>query len=110
MLITYALAYCSFLAFSLSMKKHFQQMFPQQKCLSVAHAKWMRACAWGLLSAAFIFAANRFGWATGAVIVIGLLTLTTFLHALLLNYSPRLIPFSLLLVLLLALLVSLLAA
>lgn len=96
MLAAYTLTYCSLILFSISMNKHFQQIMPLQKNLPLTYAKWIRGGGWVSLALSLLFLGNQFGWANGMVILTGLATLCIFLLALLLNFNPRLIPASLL--------------
>ena len=97
MLITYTLAYCSFLTFSMAMKKHFQQMFPQKNLLSL-HSYLLQLCGWAQLVVALLYCSTQYGAATAVVILLGLLNTAAILLALLLNYCPTLaLPSALLL-------------
>lgn len=89
MLITYTLAYCSFLSFSMAMTKHFQQIFPQKKLLPF-HSNLVRLTGWILLVVAMLYCNNQYGASTGTVILLGLLSNAVILLALLLNYRPKL--------------------
>lgn len=89
MLITYTLVYCSFLAFSMAMNKHFQQMFPHKKLLSL-HSNLLRFGGWVLLVVALLYCSTHYGTATAMVILLGLLSAAALLLALLLNYHPKL--------------------
>nr|WP_324258848.1 DUF3325 domain-containing protein [Cellvibrio fontiphilus] len=91
MLLTYTLAYCSFLTLSMAMNKHFQQIFPHKKLLSI-HANFLRFFGWALLVAALMYSSTLYGAATAPVILLGLLSAAAISLALLLNYRPKLAP------------------
>lgn len=91
MLAAYALAYCSFLILSLAMSKHFQQVFPKKK-IAQSQLNIVRAAGWGLLIATLLYCSHLYGWATGLVAALGLMSAAAFVLALILNYAPRLAP------------------
>jgi hypothetical protein len=98
MLITYTLAYCSFLSFSMAMNKHVQQMFPHKKWLPLP-VTLVRSVGWILFAVALLYCSTQYGAATAMVILLGLSSVAVMLLALLLNYRPTLVlPIALLLI------------
>lgn len=91
MLAAYALAYCSFLVLSMAMSKHFHQVFPGKK-MPQPYVNLVRAVGWLLLVATLFFCSHLYGWATGLVAALGLMSVAAFVLALTLNYAPRLAP------------------
>lgn len=91
MLAAYALAYCSFLILSMAMSKHFQQIFPQKK-MPQPYITLVRAIGWALLAITLFYCSHLYGWATGIVAALGLMSAAAFVLALILNYAPRFAP------------------
>ena len=101
MLVAYALTYCGFTLLAISMNKHFRQIVPLRQNLSPTQEKWLRMAGWLLITLGLVSAGNQFGWANSLVALTGLATVSIFFLALLLNFNPRLIPASLLALILL---------
>jgi hypothetical protein len=91
MLAAYALAYCSFLILSMAMSKHFQQIFPKKK-MTQPYVNTVRIVGWALLIATLFYCSHLYGWATGLVAALGLMSAAAFVLALILNYAPRFAP------------------
>jgi hypothetical protein len=98
MLLALGLTYLSCLAFSLSIKRHFQQLFPSKKIssrqlfskeLSAQKIFILRILGWLLLILSSIVCAQLYGIATGLVLLCGLFSAAAFVIALLLHYSPQ---------------------
>lgn len=88
MLLALGLTYLSCLALSISIKRHFQQLFPFHS-LSPQKIFILRGLGWSLLISSGIVCAQSYGIATGLVLLCGLFSAAAFLTALLLHYSPR---------------------
>lgn len=88
MLLAFGLTYLSCLALSISMKRHFQQLFPSHS-LSSQKIFILRGLGWLLLISSGIACTQSYGIATGLVLLCGLFSAAAFLIALLLHYSPR---------------------
>jgi hypothetical protein len=83
-----ALAYAGFLALSLAMERHHEQVFARRRI----PAGRARLCFWGgwlLLAAAIAPPVLALGWGLGLVVWTGLLTAAAMPLALLLCYAPR---------------------
>lgn len=88
MLLALALTYVSCLALSISMKRHFQQVFPTQE-LSIQKIKLLRSVGWILLISSCVLCAYLYSISTGLVLLCGLFSASALLIAMLLQYSPR---------------------
>lgn len=90
MLISFELLYLSCLAFSLSLNRHFEQLFPKQK-LSPASVKALRLFAWAMLVSGAVYLSYSQGIATGLVLLCGLFSLASLTIAFIQHYFPRIL-------------------
>ncbi|NRA55848.1 MAG: DUF3325 domain-containing protein [Gammaproteobacteria bacterium] len=87
--IAVGLILLGFFLISLSMKRHFKQLYPQKKMASLRQLFIFRVCGYAaLLLAMSLFIAVQ-GLGYGLVVYLGLLTLVALLQSLLLTYKPQ---------------------
>jgi len=88
MLLALGLTYLSCLAFAISLKRHFHQLFSSHR-LFRKHTFIFKSLGWILLALSINASVQLYGFATGLVVLCGLFSAAAFLIALLLPYSPR---------------------
>ena len=87
----FALCVVGFICLSLSMKRHFRQLWPQSA--PARSVVWLLRCVgYGALTAALLPAINKLGVSIGIVLWCGLLTAAALTVSLLLAYRPRWLP------------------
>ncbi|PCJ31309.1 MAG: iron transporter [Gammaproteobacteria bacterium] len=89
MMLSLLLIFISFIALSLTLKRHYAIIFPRRKMLSNAVYQLIRLAGFsGLLIAAYLCTLS-YGVSVGLVYWTGLLTVAAVTQSLLLTYKPR---------------------
>lgn len=90
MIITsFCLLFASFFSLSVSLKRHYLQLWPQKKNLSKRALIFFRALGYSALVGGATLCVLAEGLAVGLVLCMGLLTLAALLQSLLLTYCPQ---------------------
>lgn len=77
-------AFGGFLALSLSMNRHYRQVF--HRPVSRKAGLWLRALGWSALAVALIICVVYSGWAVGLLFWMGILSVAGLINILLLAY------------------------
>lgn len=89
MLFVYVFMFVGLIAFSLSMKRHFKQFFPQRKMASLRLLAVFRIIGYLSLSLSIYLCVIAQGLGLGLVIWFGVITIVALLQAMLLTYKPQ---------------------
>ena len=89
MWISFVLTFTACVALSLSIKRHFLQVYPRRLAPRWLQALALPAIAYLSLTGALIAAVQSQGLTLGLVTWLGLMTLTAMLQSLLLGYRPQ---------------------
>ena len=87
----FMLGYLGFSALSLSIQRHYGEIFGRHKVLSRTQNLWLRLLGWLLIAFSYAVSIASQGWGVGSVMWLGMLMLAGLLLVLMTAYLPRLI-------------------